>query len=589
MYYYSYIFFFVFIPKMTNIHLLHYLQSNYPSNNNVLSEKKNLTDTSQHITRHFLPANKEWYSNIYSYNKHNLILAPKISEWTYKISKSYLNASPNKNKMDNIMVVKERTEKKNEFSKVYFSLKNYAKKVSNTTNEQDHNEFLNSIRERKVRNVPYATLYLNKYLSLFRKKFKVDSNVKHKNNRSMKFFYAKKAITTSFGLQNSISLRQNSKKRYSVIKTFLSKPEIGYSNNRTKVVISIYNKKSFFLLKNIKNSFDLVKTKLKKSKLNMGTLSIKQDIYNSTKNKNKTVSRKFKPNFKLKDTHLQIQKLKTKFIHKLHNKPITSFFIYMWNHINVKGLRLLNNNTYLFNHIINKLKKLMYGFESFKNLFFFKHSLMLYFYENYKVNSNNTLPMKNILFKLFLKKTFHNIISLKYWNLDSKILADIITTKLIDRTKKVLKVLKKSITHIPYFNIIPTILKIKEENQYTTISNLNVISSTLFNNHVLFMSKYKNNLLLDNLQHKWKIGTKIEAKGRITKRKTAQRSLKKIKYIGSLANLLSSQTGKSTYLSRGINKSNLQYINNNNYSANGSFGLKVSISSLQTLQKWNIS
>ena len=74
---------------------------------------------------------------------------------------------------------------------------------------------------------------------------------------------------------------------------------------------------------------------------------------------------------------------------------------------------------------------------------------MLYFYENYKINSNNTLPMKNILFKIFLKRTYHYIISLKYWNLDSKILADLITTKLIDRTKNVLKVLKKSITHYP--------------------------------------------------------------------------------------------------------------------------------------------
>ena len=95
--------------------------------------------------------------------------------------------------------------------------------------------------------------------------------------------------------------------------------------------------------------------------------------------------------------------------------------------------------------------------------------------------------------------------------------------------------------------------------------------------------------MLENLQHKWKIGTKLQAKGRITRRKTAQRSLKKIKYVGTLTNLLSSHIGISTSLSRGVNKSNLQYINNNKYNANGSFGLKVSISSLQTLQKWSIN
>ena len=109
---------------------------------------------------------------------------------------------------------------------------------------------IKTFMEKKIRNVSYAVVYLNKYLSLFRKNFKVDSDTK---NRSMKYFYAQKAISTSFGLQNRTSLKQNSKKRYSVLKTFLSKPEIAYSNNKTKIIVSIYNKKSMFLLKNVKN------------------------------------------------------------------------------------------------------------------------------------------------------------------------------------------------------------------------------------------------------------------------------------------------------------------------------------------------
>jgi hypothetical protein len=553
------------LPRpVLNMNLLNNLHNHIDTTLEVPMVKKATTTQPVVYSKHSLPANKEWYSNIYSYNKHNLILAPKISEWTYNISKSYLNASPKKNKMDNIMIIKEKTEKENEFSKVYFSLKNYARNTHNSNSNKNHTEFLNSIMEKKVRNVSYAVVYLNKYLSLFRKNFKVDSDVK---NRSMKYFYAQKAITTSFGLQNRISLKQNPKNRYSVLKTFLSKPEIGYSNNKTKIVISIYNKKSMFILKNIKNSFDLVKAKFKKpSSFNLDQMS------------------------KSRDVNLQIKKLKNKFIHKLYNKPITSFFIYMWNNINTTSFSALNNNTYLFNNLTisaintNSLNKLIYGLESFKNLFYFKHTLMLYFYENYKINSNNTLPMKNILFKIFLKRTYHYIISLKYWNLDSKILADIITTKLIDRTKNVLKVLKKSITHIPYYNTIPTILKLKDQ--------LPVVAQNkkLPNQYKLFVSnKYKKHLLLENLQHKWKIGTKLQAKGRITRRKTAQRSLKKIKYVGTLTNLLSSHIGISTSLSRGVNKSNLQYINNNKYNANGSFGLKVSISSLQTLQKWSIN
>lgn len=581
-------------------------------------------------SKYCLPASKEWYSNIYSYNKNNIILAPQISEWTYNISKSYLNASPKKNKMDNIMIIKKRTGKGKRFSKVYFSLQDYAKKTSlyqsdNSLNK-DHKEFLSSIMDKKVRNIPYAQIYLNKYLSLFRKNFKVDSNVK---KRSMKFFYAKKAISTSFGLQNSTSLKQNVKKRYSILKTFLTKPEIGYSNNKTKIVISIYNKKSRVLLKELKSKFNLIKGKLKKPSYGearrklIGPLikKVKENKtfkLNSVKGETKKEINKIKslkPYLRYKSLCQIVKKLKKKFIYKLHNKPITSLYIYMWNHMNATSLSTLNKNAYLFNNVVNttkassmnKLEKSVYGLQSLKNLFFFKHSFMLYLYENYKLNSNNTLPMKNVLHRLFLKKTFLYIISLKYWNLDSKIVADIVTTKLIDRTKKVLKVLGKSIRNVPIFNLAPTILKLKEDRHiniywkkkefhvHDNMRDLSSITDTslhtkLSNHHILFVcNKYKKHLLLDNLQHKWRIGTTIEAKGRITKRKTAQRSLKKVKYIGTLANLLSSRLGESTSLARGINKSNLQYVNNNNYNTNGSFGLKVSISSLQTLQKWNIN
>jgi hypothetical protein len=176
----------------------------------------------------------------------------------------------------------------------------------------------------------------------------------------------------------------------------------------------------------------------------------------------------------------------------------------------------------------------------------------------------------------------------------------------------VLKVLKKSISNKPYFHIVPTILKLNAESNPITFTwkkdfffSKNIDKSILqnsahtltlcdndkkvSNNHILFISnKYKNQLLLENLQNKWKIGTKLQAKGRITKRKTAQRSLAKIRYLGTLKNVLSSYAKISSPVSRGIAKSNLQYVNNNNYSANGSFGLKVSLSSLQTTQKWSI-
>lgn len=73
-------------------------------------------------------------------------------------------------------------------------------------------------------------------------------------------------------------------------------------------------------------------------------------------------------------------------------------------------------------------------------------------------------------------------------------------------------------------------------------------------------------------------GIRLQGTGRLTKRLTAARSISKVKYMGSLKNLNSSYENVSTVMLRGFVKSNLQYININNYNRNGSFGVKVSIS-----------
>jgi hypothetical protein len=64
------------------------------------------------------------------------------------------------------------------------------------------------------------------------------------------------------------------------------------------------------------------------------------------------------------------------------------------------------------------------------------------------------------------------------------------------------------------------------------------------------------------------LGIKIEAKGRITKRLTAARSVKKITYKGTLVNK------NSSFNFKGYEKSNINYIKNNNYSILGTYGLK---------------
>jgi hypothetical protein len=700
------------------------LELNYKKNSNLIEQivnEKKISVSNNLSYKHFLPSNKEWSSSIYSFNKNNLILAPQINQTVYKFSKSYLNSSPKQSLIDNILILKKKSDmynkssnrkfiKENMYSKMIFPITNFKKLESTSQNNTDILKFIankNDISKRKRD--------INLYI--FRKNFGIDSLLEKKVspflNRGKELVYKKK------NQENITSYIQNfysAKKTYSTLKTFIGKPEIKYTSNNIFIDLYIYNRKNKELLRKLKKNFQIIRPKIKKSlSFNLRQKQIKNDN-----------------NYNLKRNNIRIKK---NFFNKLSAKSSISFFIYLWRHLKVKSNKkniflyniflmnklnfvsspsstsylykdlksskanincklqtrvnlpskilslfmiknqeiknnefiiktnlslwtkviellsnmnllenkkklsiikkiynkysnLIKNSKRVLNRQLAKENNIVYGFKPFTNMFYFKHNLMLYYFEFFKRNNNNLLPLKNIFMKIFLKKITFTIINLKYWKLDSQIIADIITTKLMDRTKKVLNVLKRSLYRHPKFYNLPSgkVRKENEKNSYfwkqrnlffglisnnlssfvsgdkeiskaNKTKNLNLvinkseyINSRISNSHIFkFTNKYKNHLLLNNLQNKWKLGTRYLAKGRITKRKTAERSLSKTRYIGPLENLLSSKGGISTSLSRGIIKSNLQYTINNGNNANGSFGLKVYISSLQTLQKWDIN
>jgi hypothetical protein len=170
-------------------------------------------------------------------------------------------------------------------------------------------------------------------------------------------------------------------------------------------------------------------------------------------------------------------------------------------------------------------------------------------------------------------------------------MATAITTKLKDRKKRVLRVLKRILGLIkkPYFKIhlynkkktlekINTNFILMDKNRTMSTYSLNkynLYNKELFENP----SHYKPRLFLYHLKHKTISGVRIQGSGRLTRRLTASRSISKYKYMGSLQNLESSRQGVSTIMLRGYMKSNLQYNNINSYNRNGAFGVKVSVSS----------
>ena len=82
------------------------------------------------------------------------------------------------------------------------------------------------------------------------------------------------------------------------------------------------------------------------------------------------------------------------------------------------------------------------------------------------------------------------------------------------------------------------------------------------------------NYVLKSLKHVKMAGIRIEAKGRLTRRFTASRSVFKMKWKGGLKNVDSSFKGLSTILLRGHVKSNVQYSMINSKNRNGAFGVK---------------
>ena len=252
---------------------------------------------------------------------------------------------------------------------------------------------------------------------------------------------------------------------------------------------------------------------------------------------------------------------------------------------------LSQSNLNFYNDVFPSLSFGKWISKRIKKVLLFKYYYsMLYFYD-VKYNNKHLLPLKDITKKRYGKKIRLNIINLKYLYLDSNILAEAITTKLKDRKKRVLRVLKRTLGLIkkPYFKIHFYNKKITLEqhlNAHILLLdkkfniNVNSIDNDIIKNKDLFTnpSNYKSRLLLYHLKHKIVSGVRIEGSGRLTRRLTASRSISKYKYMGSLQNLNSSREGISTVMLRGYMKSNLQYININNNNRNGAFGVKVSVS-----------
>ena len=197
-------------------------------------------------------------------------------------------------------------------------------------------------------------------------------------------------------------------------------------------------------------------------------------------------------------------------------------------------------------------------------------------------------------------------------HLNSDIYTQAVSLKLRNRNNKLYRVLKASLRKIK----LPVIRKIdekqkkanKDEFMVNRIRNLTInkmfipktkyIKDRLQNLLLKFFPSSDNltinvkkrsssidrsisleNYVLKSLKHLNLRGIRVEAKGRLTRRFTASRSVLKRKWKGGLKNVDSSFRGLSTIMLRGIVKSNTQYSMINSKNRNGAYGVKGWVSS----------
>jgi hypothetical protein len=243
-----------------------------------------------------------------------------------------------------------------------------------------------------------------------------------------------------------------------------------------------------------------------------------------------------------------------------------------------------------------------------KNYYISKASLSL---NRIKFEESFLTHLKDLVSKIYKKEVEFNIVQLKKLHLNSDIFTQAIALKLKNRDNKLYRVLKSVLTRVKVkkinknkeknykinrnntfinsimntrinllynkfnndnlnkflLNIFPTLIKIDEKNNKKKLSIFkeNISSSEYINKYIKHINLF---------------GIRIEAKGRLTRRFTASRSVFKVKWKGGLKNVDSSFRGLSSVMLRGHAKSNVQYSILNSKNRNGAFGVKGWVSNL---------
>lgn len=298
-------------------------------------------------------------------------------------------------------------------------------------------------------------------------------------------------------------------------------------------------------------------------------------------------------NYKLKKNLFNknyVNKLKT--IKKISMKVLNEKYRYKL----IRALKNLMNNNY--DKLVNyTLQEYVFKFQN-RIIKLFKLKLKIYFYykkllyiNKSKFNYTFLQYLKKYLEFYYNKNVEFNLINLKKFYLNSEILSEVTKLRITKNRRKMKRYMNKikdkiRIRKIPIFSPLKTSytkllssILVGEKTKSLNKVDTEIKKTKLFylDNNISKLTDKKDiisKFVYKNLKHKYLTGFRLEARGRLTKRYTASRSMYKLKYKGNLLDIDSSFRGLSTVLLRGNLKSNLEYTKSESKTRIGSFGLK---------------
>ena len=320
-------------------------------------------------------------------------------------------------------------------------------------------------------------------------------------------------------------------RRLSLNKIFVSNGEFKHTNNKVIITLYIFNRqKRSYLNKMRKFRF-----------FNYFSAEIKKNI-----------------------AKLIIRKTKLKILYYLKNAGASNTtLMYIIKQNKLKSIP--NNNINLYKYINIFYRK--YAKRSYRYIKTFLYYKQLIYINRTKYNYTYLKYLKTCLEKLYNKNVEFNLVNIKRFYVNSDILSETITLKLTRNRKKILRYLKNmrkkiKVNKKKYLFIEPKQDKIFKEN--LVAKKKDILADSLTKKKIIFYG----------LKYKDITGFRLEAKGRLTRRYTASRSVNKFRYKGNLLNIDSSHRGLSTVLLKGNLRSNLQYTKLKSKTRIGSFGIK---------------